>query len=293
MTDIELLRPRVITAIAPLPDQALIGDLWVGLQETKAALIAAQLALAQGTGDPAALLALQDQVRALTLQRDTLQRDLDAAKLAMTTEQGQFAAVKAADEAEIVRLNGIVTNDQVVRANLTKQLADAAAVHATDQTTIASQSLQLANQTQQLSLMTTAKAQVDAALLTAQQGLTAANAKITAQAQTITDQAKLIVDLQAQIAKLTPTNRAPVWDPAMPSTFTFQFGTPSTIDLGKYVSDPDGDPLTELLQTTGLPPGVTSSIDPATRHLILSYDGKGSVNAITRGNVIIADDGRP
>lgn len=289
MTD-TALQARVTAATAPLPDQTLITDLWTALESTDAMLVAAQLALAQGTGDPAALAALQAQVRDLIAQRDDALARLAAATLAMTTEQAQFAAIKAADEAEIARLTGVVSIATANAAQLAQQVRDAQTVHLVDQTTIASQSLQIANQAQQLGLLTTAKAQADAALLTAQQALTAANAKITAQAQTMADQAALILNLQAQIAKLTGGNRAPQWD--LVPTITATFGTPQTFDVGKYAHDDDGDPLTYLLQTTGLPPGFTTAVDPITRHLLLVYDGKGQANTITRGNVIVADDGR-
>src|SRR5690606_29761022 len=60
----------------------------------------------------------------------------------------------------------------------------------------------------------------------------------------------------------TPTNPTPATDPAniIPDVSTFDGATPAPVNVGAYIVDPDGEPLT--FTATGLPPGM--AIDPLT-----------------------------
>jgi hypothetical protein len=60
----------------------------------------------------------------------------------------------------------------------------------------------------------------------------------------------------------TPTNPTPAGDPLniIPDVSTTDSTTPTPVNVGNYVVDPEGDPLT--FTATGLPPGMT--IDPTT-----------------------------
>jgi hypothetical protein len=81
------------------------------------------------------------------------------------------------------------------------------------------------------------------------------------------------------------SNQPPTWQ-AIPA-ITFTQGVAATIDIGKYVTDPNGDELSITKNNAPLPPGVT--YDPATR--TLRYDGTGA-SATTAEHVFTADDRR-
>lgn len=74
-------------------------------------------------------------------------------------------------------------------------------------------------------------------------------------------------NLQADVDKLLnvvpppppPVNKAPVWGQVPP--ILFSQGVPAKVSIAAYVTDPDSDPLTVTLFTSGLPPGVTYSPD--------------------------------
>jgi hypothetical protein len=80
-------------------------------------------------------------------------------------------------------------------------------------------------------------------------------------------------------------NRAPIWTTVPPLTFIQ--GIASSISIAAYVTDPDGDALSVMLDDTPLPPGVT--YDAAGLRFV--YDGIGAI-ASTEGHVLTADDGR-
>ena len=63
-------------------------------------------------------------------------------------------------------------------------------------------------------------------------------------------------------------------------------GVPSEVSVAEYVSDPDGDALTLMLNDVELPAGV--SFDATGMRFV--YDGSGPV-ATTSGHVLAADDG--
>jgi hypothetical protein len=84
------------------------------------------------------------------------------------------------------------------------------------------------------------------------------------------------------------TNLPPVWQTV--PTITFTQGVASSVSIGGYVSDPNGNALTVTLQAGGpaLPTGVT--YDPVGMRFI--YNGGGTVGS-TSGYVLSADDGQP
>lgn len=69
-------------------------------------------------------------------------------------------------------------------------------------------------------------------------------------------------------------------------TISFVQGVPSEVSVAEYVSDPDGDALTLMLNDIELPGGVT--FDAAGMRFV--YDGSGPA-AMTGGHVLTADDG--
>lgn len=288
MVNLTDLSSRVSAATQLAPDQLLIGDLWVDLQEVAAALVAAQNLIATLSADPAAVASLQQQVRDVTAQRDDALTRLGAAQLALTADQQTLADLKLADQQLIAELNRTIDGLRVSLGGLQQQLTVAAQTHAVDLTTIASQQQQLAVAQGQIGTLTGQLAKVQADLGAAQSALTAANAEVVRLGTVVKAQQDQITLLQQQIAAGGTPNRAPVWNPAMPLTFTFVFGVPSVIDFGQYVSDPDGDRLLPLRENSiAWPPGVT--FDPVTMRA--SYDGKGSLSN-TIGHMFTADDGR-
>ncbi|HET7763729.1 MAG TPA: putative Ig domain-containing protein [Burkholderiales bacterium] len=81
-------------------------------------------------------------------------------------------------------------------------------------------------------------------------------------------------------------NLPPVWTTV--PTIAFVQGTPSTISIAAFASDPNGDALTITKNSAALPAGVT--YDQANKRFV--YDGVGGVGS-TSGNVLTADDGKP
>ncbi|MEM6993434.1 MAG: hypothetical protein AAF721_23170 [Myxococcota bacterium] len=77
---------------------------------------------------------------------------------------------------------------------------------------------------------------------------------------------------------------APVWMTV--PTLSFVQGVPSEVSVAAYVSDPEGDALTLMLNDVALPEGVT--FDPTSMTFV--YDGSGPA-ATTSGHVLAADDG--
>lgn len=77
---------------------------------------------------------------------------------------------------------------------------------------------------------------------------------------------------------------APIWTTV--PTLSFVQGVPSELSVTEYVSDPDGDALTLMLNGVELPEGVT--FDAAGMKFV--YDGSGPI-ATSSGHVLTADDG--
>jgi FtsZ-binding cell division protein ZapB len=278
------LSSRVSAATKLAPDQLLIGDLWVALQEVQAALVAAQNLIATLTADPAALAALQAQVKDLVAQRDDALAKLGVAQLALTADQVTIAAIKAADDKTIAGLNLTIDGLRVTAASLQQQVNAAAQTHAVDLTTIGSLQQQLAVAQGQIGTLTGQLAKLQADLATAQSALTAANAEVVRLNAVVKTQQDQITLLQQQLAGLA--NRPPVWK--IVPTITFTFGAPGFVDLNQYVSDPDADKMTFAANSILWPPGVT--FDPILLRVV--YDGVGALSS-SPGHVITANDGRP
>jgi hypothetical protein len=82
------------------------------------------------------------------------------------------------------------------------------------------------------------------------------------------------------------TNLPPVWQTV--TTIAFTQGVASSVYIGTYVSDPNGDLLTITKNAVALPAGVT--YDQATKSFV--YNGTGAV-ASTTGHILTANDGQP
>jgi len=95
-----------------------------------------------------------------------------------------------------------------------------------------------------------------------------------------------VVTTPPPIIPPTPgVNAPPVWQ--VVPTITFAQGVASSIGIGGYVSDANGDSLTIAMNAAVLPAGVT--YDAPNKRFV--YDGVGAI-ASTSGVVLIANDGK-